>query len=339
MASVIGGGPFKWKLVRDNDTEREYKATYRVSTSGSEGPYAAMSATGIPATGDSWNYHESDTWAYCLPEKEVEPEVEGEDSGLYHVTCTFSTKPFTRCATTEKGNPLLEPIKITGTFQKYTKAVWQNIDGSTVHTSSLEVIRGSEMDFDFNRPTVKIEMNVGTVQQNLLTRFVDCVNSTIMWGFAPRCIKLSNVSWERLFYGVCNCYFRWSLEFDIKYDSFDKFVVDEGTKCLRGHWKWNAPGPTGTNPDNFVWVPDLAANPNNPRDFIRYTDCFGNPSKVLLDGKGNPAEVIRLLPTGTGTALGTGTGTGGSNAKIPVYIYPGVNFALLGIPTVLTCAS
>jgi len=338
MARVEGSGPYKWKLTRDNDTEREYKATYRVKVTSREGLYAAMTATGLPAVGSSWNYHDLDSWALCLPEREIEPAVEGEETGFYWVTCTFSTKPFTRCAATEKGNPLLEPIKITGSFQKYTKEVWQNYDGTPITSSSHEYFHGQNVEFDFNRPSVKIEMNAGLVQQNLIAQFVDCVNSTPMWGVAARCVKLSNCSWERLFYGSCSCYFRWSLEFDIDFNSFDRFVADEGTKVLRGQWRWiGSETGTRTNADLFVWNPDLTADKNNPKHFVRYQDCFGNPARVMLDGQGNPAEAVKQL--GTGTSTSTAGQTTGQNARIPVRHYPGVNFALLGIPTTLTCTS
>ena len=74
MANVVGG-PIKWSLKRDDDTEREYEATYRVNVNlaAGEGAYCASNASGLPAIGSAWYFSvlENGAWAFCLPGAEA----------------------------------------------------------------------------------------------------------------------------------------------------------------------------------------------------------------------------------------------------------------------------
>ncbi len=65
---------------------------------------------------------------------------------------------------------------------------------------------------------------------------------------------------------------------------WDRTLVDEGTKVLRGSWR-----NTGSAASP-VWVWTLEGSPSrtNPADFVRYTDPNGNLARVILDGRGLP---------------------------------------------------
>jgi hypothetical protein len=120
------------------------------------------------------------------------------------------------------------------------------------------------------------------------------VNDAILWGLPPRCILLSQVSWERKFYGICFYYYTLHLTFDINYDGFDRDLVDEGTKVLNGQWD----PVTG----NWVLIPINGQPPNyqNPQHYRRWKDRVGENMKGLLNGAGLPAGVS--IGVGTGSA-------------------------------------
>jgi hypothetical protein len=65
--------------------------------------------------------------------------------------------------------------------------------------------------------------------------------------------------------------------------NWDRDLLDEGTKALRGHWNTD-----GTLPR--TWVLDGSPSVLNPNDFVTTQDTNGNFSTVLLDGHGLPLE-------------------------------------------------
>lgn len=172
-------------------------------------------------------------------------------------------------------------------------------------------------------------------------------------GFPPRTVKLSEAPVEWLYTEDCSPYYRRTLTFDIRYrakvgittvfgvgsgtslteqlvkdveyDTFDRYVADEGTKALRGTWNYI------TN----TYTVDATADPTKPQDFKRMVDKRGNPMRVMLDGHGHPADTV-LLP-----ASGTAAGTVHPIGKILIQYYGQSDFTLLSkfpvslIPVVL----
>ena len=328
MALTTLNGPRTWELSRDQDGHRDYRVVHLVKDDlqGSiPGPNTILNNPGIPLIGDPWVFGtDLDIWATCRPEARVAAHEQNEQGRIvvYRIEQVFSTRPFPRCQDVNIDDPLLEPPKVSGSFVKYTQEVTRNKDGNPIKTSSHELVRGPQVEFDFNRPTVRIEQNVADLELDVFSQMVDTVNDTTLWGLPARTIKLSNAPWERRYRGICEIYYTRIFEFDIDYNTFDRVVVDEGTKCLRGKWKNYG---TAANP-NWLWDAEPGANPNNIKDFIQYKDKNGENSRVLLDGQGLPFD---------GTVAGTGTGTGGSVGTINIQFYPESNFLLLGIPTLL----
>ena len=153
------------------------------------------------------------------------------------------------------------------------------------------------VEFDSNRPTVSIGMNLSVLPLSTFAPMVDTVNDAVLWGLPKRCVKLTNVSWSRQLYGTCTFYYTVNYEFDCRYDTFDRKVYDEGTKILNK---------------------DIAnADKTNPEHFVRYKDVNGDYSRVFLDGNG--AAI-------TGSA---------SPVEIDIEYYKESNFTTLGIPASL----
>jgi hypothetical protein len=279
-----------------------------------------MNTAGLPTIGSVWNFDsDTDFDAFCTPFLRVTPIRSKKPNKYWIVENQFTTRPMKRCFDTEIEDPLLEPDRIGGSFVKYTKEATEDRFGEKLKMSSHEMIRGPQAEFDANRPTVWIEQNVADLDLDTFSDMVDTVNDATLWGVGARKVKLSNVSWERLYKGICDFYYQRRFEFDIDFSTFDRTVVDEGDKVLNGKWV----GADWTLVDIADGVPPDKENPNH---FMRAIDRAGNPMHVLLDGNGEPLDVADS-PTGTATVS--------SPVGIDIEYYPESNFLELGIPTLL----
>lgn len=312
-----------WEGSMDEEGHRTYTVKHLVKcTDYSDGPQTVLTASGLPLIGAYWDYgNDLDGWAFCLPTRSVRMRrsLPGSKGIYWEVESTFSTRRDSkRCQDEGFEDPLLEPDRIGGSFIKYTKEVMKNRDGSRIKTSSHELIRGPQVEFDFNRPTVTIEQNVAVLGLETFAPMIDTVNDATLWGLGPRKVKLSNVSWSREVFGTCDYYFIRTFEFDVDYNGFDREVLDEGTKVLNGHWETDQTG-TGTGLGS-TWILDdidgAAPNADNPQHFVRYKDRNGENTRVVLNGAGEPLA-------------------GGSPVYVDIEYYRESNFFDLGIPSYL----
>jgi hypothetical protein len=338
-------------MDRDQDGHRTYKIKFLVETDDpKDGPALALNTPGLPLVGSTWHFdNDIDPWAYCRQPASVTPSYENEPNLFFDVEFTFSTKgDDKKCKEQQIEDPLLQPQEISGSFVRFQEEAVEDKDGEKILNSAHEQIRGPQNEWDNARPQVKIKQNVALLELDMVSEMVDTVNFSPMWGLPERTIKLSEFSWNRKFYGQCFVYFERSFTFDIRYrrkeglraittgtgtgtnriyqplvqgpyETFDRYLLDEGTKVLRGHWnlagEWELDKIGGVLPD-----------PDNPAHFIRYQDHKSNTARVILDGKGQP--YIKKL--------GTGTEGGKRPGSIFVQKYGESDFLLLGIPTDLT---
>jgi hypothetical protein len=333
-------GPCDWWATRDEEGYREYHIVFKVQSTdpyrwtgaayAGDGPEAISGASGLPAIGDPWVYgNDSDVWAVCQPNLNIRPfgQKEGEAIAVWKIEFTFSNKSW--CATNTFDNPLLEPQKVRGSSARYTIEAFKDRYGNPIMTSSHEPIRGPQVEFDGGRDQVVIEQNVSTLELGLCTSMRNKVNDDVLWGIAARRIKLSDFAWEELWYGTCTYYYKRTFTFDIRNNSddlWDRDLLDEGTKVLSGQWVngvWTLRNIGGSTPDK-----------NNPKHFIRYKDVNDENVRVILDGKGMPADSVVSLGTGTNVA-GTGTDSTDSAGQIHVEYYNEADFTVLGIPTTI----
>ncbi len=285
MASVQGG-PVSWSASIDKDGYTDYSVKFKVSATVFEGPAAVLDASGLPVAGEVWNFggSEADLYAYCRQDTKVSIFPSDELPATYYIVeKKFSSKPDEdRCKDQKIEDPLLEPQKVSGGFSKITEEATHDAFGRPILTSSLEQIRGAQVEFDSNRPSIKISQNVPDLQLFVISTFADCVNAYDLWGMPPRYIKLSNVSWERKFYGSCYVYYSRNFEFDINYDSWDRVLLDEGNKALHGKWNlttgaWDLININGQPPNRF-----------DPTHFDQYKDKKNENARCILDGRGKP---------------------------------------------------
>lgn len=341
MSGTIVAGPRTWQMDADEEGYREYKVVHLVCMSNTrDGPYLASLTPGLPTTGSVWNFgNDLDSWAWCTPRRgvSIHEEKEGDPATYYRVEHTFTTKPASKCQDEEVEDPLLMPIKKSGTFLSKPKEAIADRYGNPLLYSSHEQITGPQVEFDNARATVDLEMNVAHLQLPVLTAAINCVNSSILWGMARRTVKLSSIGWEEKYYGMCYPYYTWRLGFEVDADGFDRNIVDQGTKVLNGYWNRDS---TDTDPDTGwgKWklrkISGVDPDKLNPTHFIRYKDWNGENTRVLLDGNGKPAVSMRHVGTGSGTGSWD-LGMPGEGAYRHVEKYNEYNFYLLGVPAVL----
>lgn len=310
MTATLYGKQRDWSLQRDDEGHRTYKITWLVLADFLDGPYTVLNCPQLPVSGSGWFFdNDADEWAWCRTECSVQRY--NAQGGARHqwwtVEQTFSTKPPTkqRCQDNPVEDPLLEPARISGGGVKYTEEASFDRFGNPLQNSAFEPYKGPQVEFDSNRCTVKIEQNVGSWQDvvNALN-MSDYVNALPIWGAPYRCVKLSNVSWERQFWQKCVIFFKRTLTFDIfiKQDpvtgvvtsGFDRTLLDESSMVLSGQWDASTSGPTAGS-----WVPKpiqgYSGTPNPdptiPNHFIRYKGRDNRDARCILNGAGVPAGV------------------------------------------------
>ena len=215
MTASISGGPRSWSSSTNQDGHTDYHVIYLVKcTSSADDPSVAATAAGLPAVGapymsssfpNGYSINGGNPWAFRWPNIEfsIHQEKEGDPNYWYKADVLFSTRPLERCMTSLPANPLSEPAKISGSFTKFTREALVDLYGYPLLYSSLEPITGQVVERDYNTASVAIEMNFGSFGGGTWAPMIDTVNNATLWGLPPRCVKLSNVKWQRKLYSLC----------------------------------------------------------------------------------------------------------------------------------------
>lgn len=313
---------------RDSEGHRTYKVKSRIIADPTDGPANILRTSGLFIVGAVWVVQSDiDIWAWCRADATISA-VDDPVTSQWDVEQTFSSKPpdrkKSRCQDLPIEDPILEPPKVSGSFVTYTEEATYDRFNNPIQTSSHEQIRGPQVEFDKNRPQVKIEKNYPTLGLGIVAPIIDTVNQYTMWGLSPRTIKLSTASWERIYEGSCSPYYKWTYNFDIRYDTFDRNILDEGNKVLQGDW--------GKGDHNGEWILQKIngqlPDPSNPNHFKRFKDRNGENCRVVLNGGGLPADI------NIGSRSGSGSSGAGGPGNIHVEKYDESDFiGLLNIPT------
>lgn len=299
MACFLKPGPREWSGSVDDEGYYEYRLKSIVTCSTLDGPANALRTPGLPLSGAIWQIdNDIDVWAWCRPGATATPMAkEGDPNQQFIVENRFSSKPdlTQKCYDQNIQDPLLQPQKVTGGFARFDEEATHDRFGERILNSAWEQIRGDQVKFDQVRGTIKIEQNVAILNQAIFEPMRNTVNMAPLWGFPARSIRLANSTWEPKFYGLCYKYYTRIFEFEIwvKWvlvgstwvlkSGWDRDLLDEATKALRGHWnnlgKWVLDNIGGNPPD-----------PNNPSHFIRVKDSDGENMRVILNGAGVPYD-------------------------------------------------
>lgn len=316
-----------WSVTRDAEGHRTYKVTHRIQGDrDTDGPLAVLECPGLPEPGTIWDEGGMvDDWAFFSQEAEVVQVGKTTDNQYWDVTQVASTKPTVDCVTLGRQDPLTYPDRVNVETINYSQEQAFDRFGDLIVTSAWEQIRGPQVEFDAHRLQVTIEQNSAAMELDLVLSLMHHLNDGVMWGFPARTVKLSGFKAEPKYGPLCQKYFVRRFTFDVATD-FDRCVLDEGTKVLRGAWDRDPISPTyGTyviakaNPFNPLSV---APDPNNPRDFVRYKDWHGENSRAILNGHGVPWDPFNLT-------TGTADDNPGMNC---IEYYSQGNLFLLGVP-------
>lgn len=286
----------------DEEGYRHYEVTYLVqSNSKFDGPSAVSVTSGLPLPGSLYLIgNDNDPWAWCRPSRRIQKHQDNQgDSLWWTVGVRFSNKPpesrqgNQRDPSQGQQNPLLEPFKISISSLKDRENATHDRFGRANMTSSHELLKGPQLEFDISRARVRIEQNVIDAQTDLLAALEDHLNDRNLWGLPPRCVKFCGHSAEPKYYNNFLKYYTRSLEFETDYRTFDRYIPDVGTKVLNGEYNQTS----GIWETKQIGTPPVDPNPDNPAHFIAYRDRFGQVGNVALNGRGLPANTVVALDT------------------------------------------
>lgn len=297
---INSGAPRTMSLDVDENGYREYTVVFLVETSSFiDGPFTVLYDTpGMPLPGSPWIMgSELDLWVWARPNAKVgvHSEKEGDSTRKWRVEMRFSNKPLRgdaqRCFDIKIEDPLLEPMKISGDVRERQVEITRDRFGKPLLMSSLEPIRGKQVEFEENVHLIEVEQNVIDLQLPLLAGLKDCVNDRTLWGMPKRTVLFQNYRWERKYHGLCYKYYTRRLTVAINEKGWDRDVMDEGAKGLNGHWGVRSRGEVeGRWYLDFVWGDNGPDYPDerNPTHFIQLVDKKGQPARFPLDGHGSP---------------------------------------------------
>lgn len=327
MANYVQGPK---TLAREDDeaghrTREVLYLVHRDTTT--DGPDEALTTAGLPTFGDSYvdGLGHTDPWCFCTQYKSVRRhQVESERGHWWAVTRRFTTVPAKgRCKGEEVQHPLDVLPEVNVKTVRFTEEGMVDRFGYPILTSSHEFIRGPQNEWELSHLQIRIKCAVSDPQTPALCQMKDTVNAFAIWGFPPRTVKLSEFELDARFMGNCAEYADRLLVFDVRfrardgvmnhvtgtgtgtevirtllesddYETWDRYVIDEGTKCIKGNY--NKAG---------VFTPETIGgaqpDPLNPSHFTVWKDRNGNTGRVLLDGEGRPASTFLTGASGTGT--------------------------------------
>lgn len=305
---------------RDSEGHRSYELTWHFRTdSYLDGPETVLQAvnTLFPVGGIYVLDNDLDPWAFCTPELTIAPHsgsTEGEPVADWTVVNTYTTKPMWRCNTATIDNPLLEPYAISGDFVHVSREMKVDRNGKELRHVNFEPVLGPEVEDKISHPQVSISFNSPTLPLAAFNLLINRVNDAPLWGFPKRCVRFTDVKWERALYGVCFYYYKIQYTFEMNIETFDKKIPAYGKKTLK-----------------------KGAVPGLPQNYIAQKDDLGENEGVFLDKFGNKATLEEIIgnpfgPPGTTPEIYLTP----SNTHIQTYeLAKEGNLLLLGIPTTL----
>lgn len=276
--SVLSVRRHGWSLEIADDSHRTYKLEWLVRTSDlDDGPAIVSNASDLSSVGSYWQQgNEYDYWAICYPTMKVAlyQSKPGEAGKTWKVTQKFSTKLPEEDEDIE--DPLAQPTRVSGSNLSEIVEGRYDKDDKIIRSSSWEPFVGPQSEYKDSRPLVRVQHNVANLDLGYCSELLNHVNSTTMWGLGPRCIQLVNFTWEKVPYKNYLHYYSRTFEFEVNFNTFDRWVPDRGKKALGFR-----------NETTGAWV--VEGSKTNPDDFRQYKDQDGNNAIAFLDGDGAPA--------------------------------------------------
>lgn len=312
MVAELIPGMVSWGLSIDDETaHREYTVLHYIISGVFDGPNAVRLCPDLPEVGDIWHFgdpddieFDEDLYAFCHPGMQVRihSERQGDPNVFWEVEQKFSTRPIPRCMSFDVEDLSLEPAKITGAFTRKSDnpmLTEYNVPDEfgipqgrlPIANSAHEPITGKVGEFDKTAASIKVEIWDRTLDLDLWAEQMNTVNGDVLWGYDPRVIKLAAVSWEQMVTGVCDYIYRVSLDFELDFDTWDRWIIDFGTKTLGKYEPDNSGNLIYIGYDPNAQDPSLPTGStylDNPNRFVTRKDLLGETGRFVLDGEGRP---------------------------------------------------
>lgn len=293
-------GVFSKHLKIDEEGYSTYDVVYKVEdTLCQYGIASVRFAVGLPLYGAPLDFGPNDrdltVWRRAVLDVSPSPDTPpGEKPRLYYITYQFSNTPEEECKEQDFEDPLQKPQETEGAMAHNKEEAKYDRFGKRIVNSAHEQIRGAQVEFDDDRPTVRIVQNVNDLELPLCVAMRNHVNMFPLWGMPKRCIKLKSFTWKAKYYGKCYKYYERMFEFELNYNTWDRDLQDEATKVLHGRWGTLARDGTTrwvvTPIDSMGSGPGVEPDPDNPAHFIRWKDRNGENMRGILNGRGIPYE-------------------------------------------------
>lgn len=263
MSANAVSAPYDWFKESTEEGDEIYTLKWKVETTAvNDGPDVAWTAAGLPIPGASLSYGGTvNSWAFFQGKGSAKLLKQEVNRKWWDMTTVFSTKPIRRCSESRTSDPLLEPHKVKGSFTQVMEEALTDKDGAVIENSAKQRFTGPVVQRPKSYPTVELEMNVAWINLAWMAEYADSVNSNEQWGQPVRTIKCTVGPWERVLYGTCYYYFVVRFTFELRYETWDFKIPDEGTMRL----------VTGSSPARYVAC----------------TDEHENIVRKWLDGSGN----------------------------------------------------
>lgn len=207
----------KVELSVDKEFNRVYTATYQVIASKFHGPLSVSSAPGLPLWGSSFVWGgDFDLWCFVNGIKATPIEriqYDNHECWQWIVTVTWSTVPVTRGPSQERGNPLLEPPVISGSFVGSSLPAYRDIEDKPIANTAGEPYNPPPMVKD-GIDTLRIGYNTAVIDLVLRAEAIGKVNELPIWGLESRQAFLNQWTWNIAYSGTL-AFIRNEFEFHI----------------------------------------------------------------------------------------------------------------------------
>lgn len=178
---------------RGQDWTRKYTRTWLVtSNDANDGPQTILSYASLPVPHQSYvTGNDSDLGARLvnITARRKDPD---EDKTLWVVVAEYDS------TVEEKDeDPMKRPWEYRGSFEEYTRATVQDIDGNRIQTSSKEDFTPPPQ-IEVTMPEITITRNESQLGLSLMLEYVNSVNDRAWFGVDEGQAKIKSIAWERV---------------------------------------------------------------------------------------------------------------------------------------------
>jgi hypothetical protein len=173
----------------------------------------------------------SDTWCRARRPRSCKRRATEKSRKVWRVQLEFTNRPLKFDQATERGDPVSQAPKISGSFVRAMKAAMVDRNGDPL-TNSVDEPYIPAPEIDDSRDSLIVEVNTATI--NLATRsgMRDKVNNASYWGLGKRTIKLGQWAYTVEYYAANTYYIAHRFEFEINLDKWDDVRLDMGHRFI-----------------------------------------------------------------------------------------------------------